>query len=169
MSDHLAAGLSDTEIRDRLARWPVHPQEVVEWFQWHNGAVPGRPGWQLAPANWDFFSLDDVEREHQLAVEGSAEIQSWGETGFGWRESWIPWIGIREAVVAVDCWTGEVLRGNLAAPRSFGTVIAPSIEHLVRQWLALLNEDYGEFRWHISGGFTSNSIYVSEKWRSILQ
>lgn len=161
-TEYLVPGVEEREVRDRLANWPVLPDSVVEWFTWHNGSVRPSPAWMLAPSVWDLFSLDDVEREHSLAMEGSREIQSWGEKGFGWRDSWIPLMGIREDVLAVDCWTGEVLRGNLASPKKFGAVVAPTIESLVITWLEVLALDYGSYRWDPRGGWAYDWLSVPQ-------
>jgi hypothetical protein len=137
-----------------LSRWPNVPEQLLTWFGWHNGTIDeSGPIWYLAPSNWRLLSLEGVEREYQLALGVEADLVGWADDGFEWRDTWIPFIGIHMGVLAIDCWSGElVYAGDLDR---WGSVRAPSIEALVVEWLDVLRTDTGRWHWSPvdSGGY----------------
>jgi len=151
VSDLLAPGLEPAQVRESLDRWRAVPDDLIAWFEWHDGSRPGVPAWQLAPSAWSQFSLADVIAEHDVALQVAEDLVGWADEGFGWSDSWIPFIGIREDVLAIDGLTGQIVRGNLGDPNRFGDVVVPDIETLIRKWLTTLESGYGNFRWDSHG------------------
>jgi hypothetical protein len=105
----------------------------------------------LAPASWEIYSVSDVARELQSALDVVQDLHAWGETDVSWLGTWIPIMGIREDVVVVDAASGRVVRGDLSDPDSLGQTIAPDLTALITTWLEILDHDLGRFRWNAQG------------------
>lgn len=147
----LAPGADRTEVQALLDRWPAVPDDLITWFAWHNGTRAGVNEFQLAPSVWSLFSLSTVIAEHDIALHVAEELVGWADEGFGWSPTWIPFIGLREDVLAIDCHSGQLVRGDLGDPDRFGDVVAPDVETLVRAWLGILQSGYADFRWNAVG------------------
>lgn len=100
--ERLAPGLEPGETRRELAARDLPaPQEVVDWFSWHNGTVQDGVGPEIAdPGGFALISLDRslsargdrLEAAAQLAEETGgapelATVDAW------WEHNWLPLTG----------------------------------------------------------------------------
>jgi hypothetical protein len=100
--DRLAPGLEPSEIRMELAARDLPaPQEVVDWFAWHNGTIHDGLGPEIAdPGGFALISLDLSLRARDDRLEAAAQLAE--ETGGApevatveawWQQNWLPLTG----------------------------------------------------------------------------
>lgn len=143
------------------------PDEVIEWFAWHNGAVKPRVGiTPLGPTAWTALSLEESLRARQTQSEGAdyaaQNIDLNTTPSYWWTDTWLP---IAEdggqGVLAIDlreqmdtCAVRYVMWSN----DEFRSVREDSLADLIDVWLAILR--LGDWAWstelgHWTGEYTA--------------
>lgn len=135
--ERLAPGLPPEVVRQELMSFAGHaPQEVVDWFSWHNGLTSywgGRAGDGMLLASWQPRPLEP-QRISKYS-EGYENI---------WPPSWHPVFSADHFWLTVDC----AVEGDRAPvfalnfphgdlPRS--KQAAESLEEFVCAWIAILD------------------------------
>jgi len=92
IDDYLQPGISAAQVEDALgAIGLVPPAELVAWWGWRNGVIPGRE----LPVSLDLRPL-----EMTMVLY---ERQLFGTSRWEWHRSWIPILGNHPDGIAVDC------------------------------------------------------------------
>ena len=143
------------------------PDEVVEWFTWHNGVVPGHHKVSFGPCCYRPFSLTEAIAARQtridLASGLASAVEGVGSEHWWWEPTWLPLGEQADTSFVVDvgssgpnvtvravCWEDQA--GPSAIRREeqdssegdpylggFRRVISPSLSERVGVWIRLLD------------------------------
>lgn len=167
--DRLAPGLEPDLVRRTLhANGLASPEELVEWFAWHDGSVDDGVGSEIArPGGGPLLSLEQsltARKENLRTAEwGAGEIDDvLGEgvtSGVLWETNWLPLTGDHPLTVElVDSRDRAVVvrRFFWDDPEASRKIRASSLAEVVSAWLQILR-DYWRFdpekeRWRLASG-----------------
>lgn len=161
VADLLAPGLPEEQIRSALAAIGLAaPDEVVQWFSWHNGTVRTQPRHEVVLILWRPYSLEEAIQ--QWLGRERAIAEGW------WREEWLP-IGdyFNADRLAVHCPNPAtklaVVRNVVPEEGGWDEDEVPSVQSLalvVSWWLDALRRRW--VRWDANiGGWDNQGWYDS--------
>ncbi len=147
----LRPGASPETVRQTLAGAGLpSPQEIIDWFGWHNGSGEG---WlSQLPSVWHLLSLDEAlehreqvreERRRFIATLGPSEPpDEWDDLDFHWHHSWLPVLMGDATYVVAELRAGgdEVpLRAWASdAPEEANEMASPSMASVIEYWTVVL-------------------------------
>jgi cell wall assembly regulator SMI1 len=151
VQDYLAPGADPRHVRDVLiAAGFATPQEVVDWFTWHDGGLVHPDTFQAAPSPFLPLSLDNALLELQSQREVATKVATFvAGSGLGERESpefywdanWFPLGRGGSTVLAVEAVPDrDTCRVYAVDPWGSGDpdyrdVAAPTLTDAVRTWI----------------------------------
>lgn len=168
VDDMYAPGIPGDETRSTLSKAGMAaPDEVIEWFAWHDGAVKPRVGiTPLGPTGWTALSLREALKTRDSQAEGAdyavEHINPNTAPSYWWADTWLP---IAEdggqGVLAIDLLEGSdtcAVRYVIWSNDKFRSVREDSLADLLNVWLAILR--LGGWAWstelgHWTGEYTA--------------
>ena len=157
--DQLAPGLSEATIRHALEPVTSNPcREVIEWFGWRNGLVPGVRHTALGPFAFEPYSLSLASRNRtqrldlarDAAAYANAGGDSWVSPEYYWSPGWLPIAtDLGQADLAVDIDSDEeaclVRCVDWEDVYGFRDLAASSLAEVIDLWVLILRSDYCRF------------------------
>ena len=152
-------GLSEIAIRHALEPVTTNPcREVVEWFVWRNGLVPGVRQMALGPFGFEPYSLSLASRNWTqrwgLARDAAADANAGGDSSVSPEYYWSPgWLSIAtdlgQADLAVDIVSDEeaclVRCVDWEDVYGFRDLAASSLTEVIDLWVVILRSSYCRF------------------------